>query len=84
MYMAGIYSEGGRFAVLTREASPSIIDIHDRMPVILPKSIIDVWLNESPEVMSEALSDLRYSPVLTNNKQHEPPSSESRQLKLFT
>jgi putative SOS response-associated peptidase YedK len=77
MYMAGIYSEDGRFAVLTREASPSIIVIHTRMPVILPKSIIDVWLNESPDVMREALSDLRYAPILANRNQPE-------QLKLFT
>ena len=77
MYMAGIYSDSGQFAVLTREAAPSIIEIHDRMPVILSKSNIDAWLRGSPEVMKEALTDLQLAPVPADEK-------PSQQLYLFT
>jgi len=59
MYMAGIYSEDGRFAILTREASPSVAQIHDRMPVILPKALGEVWLCESHDVFMEALTEMQ-------------------------
>jgi len=66
MYIAGIYSGDGRFAILTRAAAPALSEIHDRMPVIIPKPLTDVWLRESPEVYKEALTDLRFS--LSQNK----------------
>jgi len=59
MYMAGIYSREGQFAILTRAASPSTSKIHDRMPVILPKILSDVWLSESADVILEALTELQ-------------------------
>ena len=59
MYMAGIYSRANQFAILTRAASPSTGNIHDRMPVILPKTLGDVWLSESPDVILEALTELQ-------------------------
>ena len=76
LYMAGIYTTGpkvsphvdGCFAVLTRDAAPTITEIHDRMPVILPKALIDVWLRESPAVMSEALTDLNFVPVPASDR----------------
>ena len=84
LYMAGIYSTGpevsphgdGRFAILTRDAAPSIMQIHDRMPVILPKPAIDMWLKKSPEVVAQALTDLQFSPVPASDK-------NPNQLKLF-
>ena len=69
MYMAGVYSNDGRFAILTREAAPAILEIHDRMPVILPKSLIEKWLKESPDALNEALTDLRFIPVPASDKQ---------------
>jgi len=76
MYMAGIYSEEGRFAILTRAASPSVASIHDRMPVILPKTLGEVWLNESHDVFMEALTEmhLRHIP-----RESTPP----QQMTLF-
>ena len=59
MYMAGIYTQANQFAILTRAASPSTGDIHDRMPVILPKTLGDVWLNESPDVILDPLTELQ-------------------------
>jgi len=73
MYMAGIYSGGG-FAVLTRDAVSAIIEIHDRMPVILPKSHIDAWLRNSTDVLKEALTDLQFDPVPASDKQPEQMS----------
>ena len=75
MYMAGIYSADGKYAILTRDAAPAVAEIHDRMPVILPKSLGEVWLYESPDVIREALTDLCL--------QHIPKNNESSQMSLF-
>ena len=75
LYMAGIYTIDGQFAILTRDAAPAITEVHDRMPVILPKSLIKVWLNDSPEVINQALIDLQFAPVPTSDK-------NPRQLRL--
>jgi putative SOS response-associated peptidase YedK len=64
MYMAGIYSGDGRFAILTRDAAPGILEIHNRMPVILPKTLKGAWFGGSPGVLSEALTDLRSCSVI--------------------
>jgi len=76
MYMAGIYTEDDEFAILTRAASPSVIDVHDRMPVILPKSYGDIWLSESPVVIIEALTEM-YS-------RHVPKRDRQQQMSLFS
>lgn len=50
LYMAGFVREfegKRRFVILTTSANESMRDIHDRMPVILDKSDIDTWLNDS-------------------------------------
>ena len=60
MYMAGIYSGDGRFAILTRAAAPVLLEIHGRMPVIIPKRLTSVWLNETPEPMREAVTELTF------------------------
>jgi putative SOS response-associated peptidase YedK len=52
-YMAGIYSifpaaDGSRqesFVILTRPAGPVVAELHDRMPVIMPKNDIRTWLD---------------------------------------
>lgn len=49
MYMAAIYRFEGeskypRFVILTREATPDIAHIHDRMPVIISGSARREWL----------------------------------------
>jgi putative SOS response-associated peptidase YedK len=77
IYMAGIYSIDGRFAILTRVATPAIFEIHDRMPVIIPKSRIGIWLKESLNVLSEALTDLQFVPASASDKQ-------SKQMSLFS
>jgi len=76
LYMAGIYSDDGEYAILTREASYDIADIHNRMPVIIPKSLSDVWLNESADVFGEAITELNFIVI---PKEEEPPL----QMSLF-
>ena len=76
MYMAGIYTRANQFAILTRAASPSTGDIHDRMPVILPKTLGDVWLSESPDVILDALTELQ--------SRHIPGKNEkAAQMSMF-
>ena len=73
LYMAGIYHLEKHddvivptFTVLTREASPGISFIHDRMPVILPSEITTDWLdsrNDAVEVIQAAMLDMEYHPA---------------------
>lgn len=47
-YLAGCYrneADGAHFSVVTREAAEPIRFIHDRMPLILPGDVKDIWLN---------------------------------------
>ena len=67
MYMAGLYRlEYGRpvFTILTRPPADSIAFIHDRMPVILPKELINDWLNPkyiAEEMLKSAELDVSYA-----------------------
>lgn len=73
LYLAGIYHLEKHddvivptFTVLTREASPGISFIHDRMPVILPSEITTDWLdsrNYAVEVIQAAMLDMEYHPA---------------------
>ena len=63
-YLAGLYRiEQGLpcFTVLTREATKELRVIHDRMPVILEKSLIHDWIspNGNPEALvAHAVTDM--------------------------
>ncbi len=49
------------FSVLTREPSEALLHIHDRMPFILPKELIDEWISPDSipeEYMQCALTDI--------------------------
>lgn len=55
IYMAVMYRFEDRqhlpkFTILTRPATDSILHIHNRMPVILPKEYIMEWLNPSADI----------------------------------
>lgn len=54
IYMAGLYNtyklEGNvttRFVILTTQANESMIDVHDRMPVVLTKMQVEEWIKDS-------------------------------------
>ncbi len=49
------------FVILTREADESIRYIHDRMPVMMPKDLINEWIRpdaDPGELVKEALTDI--------------------------
>lgn len=63
LYMAGIYrmekdSPLPTFIILTRDASPAVEPIHDRMPVIIPRPLMQSWLQEDAGAMQQALKDV--------------------------
>ena len=67
-FLAGLYRmESSRgikypvFTVLTRDSAPEISFIHDRMPVILPQTLVEDWINpgnKADGIVSEALTDI--------------------------
>ena len=68
VYLCGLYRvENGvpQFVILTREAEPEIAFIHDRMPVMIPKSRIDDWIDpaQKPEdVLLDLLKTMEFEP----------------------
>lgn len=60
-YMAGLYStfkdKGGNsftaFVIITTEPNNKIAEIHNRMPVILKRDMIDTWLNNTNKMLAE-------------------------------
>ncbi len=68
-FLAGLYrlEEGlPHFTVLTAEPSEEIRFIHDRMPVILPRSSVEGWIRpeSDPEaVIRTALREMSFSPA---------------------
>lgn len=65
-YLAGIYRlENGVpvFSILTKEPAESIAFIHNRMPVILPQTVMADWLNpryRGEDVLLAATSEIEY------------------------
>lgn len=48
LYMAGLYNDFNgerRFTILTTAANRSIVDIHNRMPVVLTRQEMNQWIN---------------------------------------
>ncbi len=47
LYMAGVYSyykDEMRFVILTTDANESMKEIHNRMPLVIPRNEIDTWI----------------------------------------
>ena len=40
-------------AIVTRSAAPSVADVHDRMPVVLPETVFDMWTDPAPRAAEE-------------------------------
>ncbi len=50
LYMAGLYNlyrEEMRFVILTTQANESMSEVHDRMPLVIPKQEIAVWMKDN-------------------------------------
>src|SRR5438552_12337243 len=59
-------------AILTKNAAPSVADIHDRMPVVMPEKVFDRWLsadittaNDVGTLIGSADSHFEHYPVST-------------------
>ena len=62
MYFAGCYKKDKgeplpRFVILTRAAAHGLEEIHERMPVIIPKKFTRSWLHDNAGAMAGILSD---------------------------
>ena len=63
-WLCGLYRiEDGYpvFVVLTKEPTAELSNIHDRMPVMLPKERIDAWISPASnpdEIVPYALTDM--------------------------
>ncbi len=51
------------FAIATTAASPDTAQIHDRMPVVLEKQDLDLWLDPDPKQLERQLALIRPAPA---------------------
>ncbi|HJS21799.1 MAG TPA: SOS response-associated peptidase [Steroidobacteraceae bacterium] len=71
------------FSILTRAAAPALASLHDRMPVVLPESAYNEWLDPANDdvaalsrmIETGSVTDLRHYPVglYVNNPKNEGP-----------
>ena len=69
--MAGL-RQAGRYVILTRDAEGEVIDIHDRMPVVLEPEEALHWLRQGDMGEGPALTRTRVSPRV-NRIEHDDP-----------
>lgn len=69
--MAGL-CEAGRYVILTRDAEGEVVDIHDRMPVLLEPEEAQLWLRKGDLGQGLALTRTRVSPRV-NRVEHDDP-----------
>lgn len=80
LFLAGIYHrapEGDRFTILTREAEGCMVEVHNRMPLILTAGDIEKWLFSREE--AGRLLDSHFEGL----RRKRSDSEEYRQLSLF-
>jgi len=67
LYFLGIYrfeNEEPVCTIITKNASPEMVSLHDRMPVIIPKELINDWLKKDVDVnliFNQSLENLTYT-----------------------
>jgi len=87
LFMAGLWREGKNgkeFVIITKDPVGEIVDIHDRMPVIIRSDQLEDWLCGAMPV--EALASLNYDCVGEEVNKINPKkmnSSSNKQLTLF-
>ncbi|MGN0709419.1 MAG: SOS response-associated peptidase, partial [Anaerovoracaceae bacterium] len=50
IFLAGLYRDiesGGDFVVITRDADSSVSPVHDRMPLVITRDMIDEWVSDT-------------------------------------
>jgi putative SOS response-associated peptidase YedK len=83
LYMAGIYNiyqDELRFVILTTEANESMRDVHNRMPLVIPRNEIDTWILDD-----KATNDIihRVPPMLVRTVDDTDTKDGYDQLRLF-
>jgi len=74
-FLCGIYRMENKFpyfAVLTRDSSPDIAFIHDRMPLIMPEDLADDWIDpkkDPKELAKHALTEMVFEKVIKDDPQ---------------
>lgn len=69
--MAGLYQEG-RYVILTRNAEGQVIDIHDRMPVLLEPEEAHRWLQQGALGKGPAVTKARVSTRVNKIDEDDP------------
>jgi putative SOS response-associated peptidase YedK len=60
LFMAGVYSESGEFAILTRDAAAEFAGVHERMPVIVARGAVGDWFGGGDV---DAVTELEFARV---------------------
>ncbi|KNZ41509.1 SOS response-associated peptidase [Acetobacterium bakii] len=80
LYLGGIYKpfEGkNKFVILTKAPNPMVLEVHDRMPVIIPADMMDSWFQNVKAAMGLLKEDA--VPLV---KHQSEKISESSQIKF--
>lgn len=84
LFMAGLWREGKarrEFVIITKDPTSDVVDIHDRMPVMLRTDQLETWL--SGEMPIEVLVSLDFDCMGEPCEFPEPESDDFEQLTLF-
>jgi len=82
LFMAGLYREGKdrrEFVIITKDPVGDVVDIHDRMPVILRTDQLETWLSGAMPI--ENLASLDYD--CSGTPYVELDNGDSGQISLF-
>lgn len=74
IYMAGLYQDFGderRFVIITTVANESMMEIHNRMPIILPKGRVRSWIQDGS--VAADLLRAEQPQLIRQKKQSTPP-----------
>ncbi len=69
--MAGLW-EGGRYVILTRDSEGEVLEIHDRMPVLLEAEEAQRWLRKGDLGKGPRLTKTRVSPRVNRIETDDP------------
>lgn len=52
-YMAGIYDEEGCFSILTNEVRTDFIQLHNRVPLMIPSNLLNKYLEDGDQLLED-------------------------------
>lgn len=71
LLMAGLW-EGGRYVILTEDSQGEVVNIHDRMPVLLSREHAQQWLDHGEIQSDTALGRTAVSPRINRTENDDP------------